>query len=81
MFVNLQDVSKSTVGASFYVAQFMGENGRPFPDDELVKKCLIKVVQETYSRKVPWIRDVGISTSTITKRVEDIGEHLHVTLK
>ena len=81
MFVNLQDVSKSVVRASFYVAQFIGESGRPFADGEFVKKCLIKVVQETCPDKLPCIRDVSLSASTITRRVEDIGEHLHETLK
>ena len=46
VFENLQDVSKSAVRASFYVAQFMGESGRPFTDPEFVKKCLIKIRQE-----------------------------------
>ena len=56
MFVNLQDVSKSAVGASFYVAQFIGESGRPFTDPEFVKKCLIKVVRETCPDKLPYIK-------------------------
>ena len=81
MFVNLQDVIKSAVRASFYVTQFIGESGRPFTDREFVKKCLIKVVQETCPDKLPCIRDVSLSASTITRRVEDIGEHLHETLK
>ena len=81
VFVNLQDVSKSAVRPSFYVAQFIGESGRPFTDREFVKKCLIKVVQETCPDKLRCIRDVSLSASTITRRVEDIGEHLHETLK
>ena len=67
--------------ASFYVAQFIGESGRPFTDGEFVKKCLMEVVQETCLYKLPCIRDVSLSASTTTKRVEDIGEHLHETLK
>ena len=81
VFENLQDVSKSAVRASFYMAQFMGESGRPFTDPEFVKKCLIKVVQETCPDKLPYIRDVSLLASTITRRVEDIGKHLHETLK
>ena len=81
VFENLQDVSKSAVRASFYVAQFMGESDRPFTDPEFVKKCSIKVVQETCTDKLPYIRDVSLLASTITRRVEDIGEHLHETLK
>ena len=81
MFENLQDVSKLPVRASFYVAQFIGESGRPFTDPEFVKKCLRKVVQETCPDKLPYIRDVSLSASTITRTVEDIGEHLHETLK
>ena len=81
MFVNLQDVSKSAVRASFCVAQFIGESGRPFTDREFVKKCLIKVVQETCPDKLRCIRHVSLSASTITRRVEEIGEHLHETLK
>ena len=72
--MNLQDVSKSAVRASFYVAQFIRESGRPFTDGEFVKKCLIKVVQETRPDKLPCVRDVSLSASTITRRVEDIGE-------
>ena len=70
----------SAVRASFYVAQFIGESGRPFTDRELVKKCLIKVVQETCFHNLRCIRDVSLSASTITRRIEDIGEHLHETL-
>ena len=81
VFENLQDVIKSAVRASFYVAQFMGESGRPFTDPEFDKKCLIKVVQETCPDKLPYIRNVSLLASTITTRVEDIGEHLHETLK
>ena len=71
----------SAVRASFNVAQCIGESGRPFTDREFVKKCLIKVVQETCFDKLRCIRDVSLSASTITKRIEDIGEHLHETLK
>ena len=87
VFVNLQDVSMSAVRASFYVAQFIEESGRPFTDREFVKKCLIKVVLETCRDKLPYIRDVSLSASiydfrsTITRRVEDIAVHLHETLK
>ena len=70
----------SAVRASFYVAKFIGESGRPLKDREFVKKCLIKV-QETCPDKLPCIRDVSLSVSTITSRIEDIGEHLHETLK
>ena len=31
--------------------------------------------------KLPYIRDVSLSASTITRRVKDIGKHLHETLK
>ena len=55
MFVNLQDVSQTAVRASFYVTKFTGESGRPFADGEFVKKCLIKVVQETCPDKLPCI--------------------------
>ena len=54
---------------------------RPLTDREFVKKCLIKVVQETCPDKLPCIGDVSLSLSTITRRIEDIGEHLHETLK
>ena len=81
VFVNLQDVSKSAVRARFYVAQFIGESGRPFTDGEFVKKSLIKAVQETCPNKLPCVRDVSLSASTITRRVKDIGKHLHETLK
>ena len=81
VFVNFQDVSKLAVRARFYVAQFVGESGRPFTDGEFVKKCLIKTVQKTCSDKLPCIRYVSLSASTITRRAKDIGEHLHETLK
>ena len=81
VFVNLQDASKLAVRASFYVAQFIGESGRPFTDREFVKKCSIKVVQETCPDKLPCIRDVSLSASTVTRKVENIGEHLHETIK
>ena len=38
-------------------------------------------MQETYHDKLPYIRDVSLSASTVTRRVEVIGEHLHETLK
>ena len=57
------------------MAQFIGENGRPFLEGEFVKKCLIKLVQETCADKLPCIREVSLSASTITRRVEDIGNH------
>ena len=81
VFVNLQDVSKSAVRASFYVAQFILESGRPFTDGEFIKKCLIKVVQEMCPNELPCIRDVSLSVFMITRRVKDIGKHLHETLK
>ena len=63
------------------MAQFIGESGRPITDGEFVKKCMIKVMQETSPDKLLCVRDVSLSASTITRRVEDIGEHLHETLK
>ena len=77
-FARCQQVSCES---KFYVAHFIGESGRPFTDDELVKKGLIKVVQETCPDKLPCIGNVSLSARTITRRVEDISEHLHETLK
>ena len=39
------------------------------------------VVQETRPDKLPCIRDFILSASTISRRVKDIGKHLHKTLK
>ena len=55
----------SAMRASFYVAQFIAESGRPFTDREFAKKCLIKIVQETCPDKLPCIKDVSLSASTI----------------
>ena len=71
----------AAVRASYQVAKLVAEGGRPFTDGEFVKNCILKIAEEVCPDKMGAIANVSLSASTITRRVEDLGQNLFSQLK
>ena len=70
----------AAVRASFRVASVIAAHGRPFSDGELVRECLLEVADEVSPESVAAFKAVSLSTSTVTRRVEDIADDLTAQL-
>lgn len=71
------DENVSLVSASYHVAKYIAESGRPFSDGEFVKTCMMKVIEEICPDKTACVGNVSLSRATITRRIDDMGEELH----
>ena len=71
----------SSVQASFKVAKLIASCGKSFSDGEFAKKCLNAVTMEVCPDKKDALNTVSLSTSTVTRRFEEMGHNVHVQLK
>lgn len=81
IFKKCANENVATVRASYQVAKLVAEGGRPFTDGEFVKNCILKIAEEVCPDKMGAIANVSLSASTITRRVEDLGQNLFSQLK
>ncbi len=68
------------VRASFQVAKLIATSGRPFSDSEFIKKCM-NAVAEVCPDKKDVLNAVNLSASTITRRIEEMGDKLQEKVK
>lgn len=76
-FVRQTQLNQSSIRASFQVAKLIATCGRPFSDSEFVKKCMNAVAAEVYPDKKDVLNAVSLSTSTITRRIEEMGYNVY----
>ncbi len=81
MFVRQTQLNQSSVRASFQVAKLIATSGRPFSDGEFVKKCMNAVAEEVCPDKKDVLNAVSLSASTITRRIEEMGENVYAQLQ
>ncbi|XP_077137137.1 general transcription factor II-I repeat domain-containing protein 2-like [Ranitomeya variabilis] len=80
-FVKQKQLNISSLRASFQVAKLIACTGRPFVEGEFVKECLLSVAKEMCPEKSDLFSTVSLSGSTITRRIEEMGDNLHQHLQ
>lgn len=80
-FVRQTQLNQSAVRASFQVAKLIATSGRPFSDGEFVRKCMNAVVEEVCPDKKVVLNAVSLSASTITRRIEEMGNNVYAQLQ
>ncbi|XP_057183089.1 general transcription factor II-I repeat domain-containing protein 2-like [Triplophysa rosa] len=80
-FVLQTQLNQSSVRASFQVAKLIATNGRPFSDGEFVKKCMNAVAEEVCPDKKDVLNAVSLSASTVTRRIEEMGDNVYAQLQ
>ncbi|XP_069610761.1 general transcription factor II-I repeat domain-containing protein 2-like [Ranitomeya imitator] len=80
-FVKQKQLNISSLRASYQVAKLIACTGRPFAEGEFVKECLLSVAKEMCPEKTDLFSTVSLSGSTITRRIEEMGDNLHQHLQ
>lgn len=68
--------NKAIISASVNVAMLIAKEGKPFTDSEFVKKCVLSIAGNICPDIVDKFEEVPLSTRTITRRIEDVGDNL-----
>lgn len=79
-FKIVADTSESAVRASYRVAEIIAKHGRPFTDSELVKECVLAMVEEVCPEQKKMFENVSLSARTCARRTEDLGTNLRQQL-
>ena len=67
--------------ASYRVAYHLGVAGKSYSDGELVKRCLIDVVECIHSGKEAYHSSIALSRVTMQRRQDDIAQELKLSLQ
>ncbi|UYV77791.1 EPM2AIP1 [Cordylochernes scorpioides] len=76
LFTKVKTEQKAATRASFRVALEIAKRGKPFTDGEMIKECIIAVVEEMCPEKVNLLKTVSMSANTVARRVENIAENI-----
>ncbi|UYV82063.1 EPM2AIP1 [Cordylochernes scorpioides] len=76
LFTKFKTEQEAATRASFRVALEIAKRGKPFTDGEMIKECIIAVVEEMCPEKVNLLKTVSMSANTVARRVENIAENI-----
>ncbi|UYV80144.1 EPM2AIP1 [Cordylochernes scorpioides] len=76
LFTKVKTEQEAATRASFRVALEIAKRGKPFTDGEMIKVCIIAVVEEMCPEKVNLLKTVSMSANTVARRVENIAENI-----
>ncbi|UYV62467.1 EPM2AIP1 [Cordylochernes scorpioides] len=76
LFTKVKTEQEAATRASFRVALEIPKRGKPFTDGEMIKECIIAVVEEMCPEKVNLLKTVSMSANTVARRVENIAENI-----
>ncbi|UYV64114.1 K02A2.6-like, partial [Cordylochernes scorpioides] len=76
LFTKVKTEQEAATRASFRVALEIAKRGKPFTDGEMIKECIIAVVEEMCPEKVNLLNTVSMSANTVARRVENIAENI-----
>ncbi|UYV69630.1 EPM2AIP1 [Cordylochernes scorpioides] len=76
LFTKVKTEQEAATRASFRVALEIAKRGKPFTDGEMIKECIIAVVEEMCPEKVNLLKPVSMSANTVARRVENIAENI-----
>ena len=73
--------TNSRCEASYVEAYHLGVEGKPYSDDELVKRCLIDFVKCIHPGKKADYSSIALSRVTMQRRQDDIAQQLKLSLQ
>ncbi|UYV73035.1 EPM2AIP1, partial [Cordylochernes scorpioides] len=76
LFTKVKTEQEAATRASFRVALEIAKRGNPFTDGEMIKECILAVVEEMCPEKVNLLKTVSMSANTVARRVENIAENI-----
>ncbi|UYV76589.1 EPM2AIP1, partial [Cordylochernes scorpioides] len=76
LFTKVKTEQEAATRASFRVALEIAKRGKPFTDGEMIKECIIAVVEEMCPEKVNLLKTVSMSANTVARKVENIAENI-----
>ncbi|UYV68887.1 EPM2AIP1 [Cordylochernes scorpioides] len=76
LFTKVKTEQEAATRASFRVALEIAKRGKPFTDGEMIKECIIAVVEEMCPEKVNLLKTLSMSANTVARRVENIAENI-----
>ncbi|UYV82126.1 EPM2AIP1 [Cordylochernes scorpioides] len=76
LFTKVKTEQEAATRASFRVALEIAKRGKPFTDGEMIKECIIAVVEEMCPEKVNLLKTVSMSANTVARSVENIAENI-----
>ncbi|UYV69372.1 EPM2AIP1 [Cordylochernes scorpioides] len=76
LFTKVKTEQEAATRASFRVALEIAKRGKPFTDGEMIKECIIAVVEEMCPEKVNLLKTVSMSANTVARRVENIAGNI-----
>ncbi|UYV79034.1 EPM2AIP1 [Cordylochernes scorpioides] len=76
LFTKVKTEQEAATRASFRVALEIAKRGKPFTDGEMIKECIIAVVEEMCPEKVNLLKTISMSANTVARRVENIAVNI-----
>ena len=58
------------------MAYILAKNGKPFTDGEIVKNCLLEIVDELCPEKSNVIKIITLGANTVARRIGDMSTNL-----
>jgi len=72
---------EAIVKASYHVAEILAKAGKSFSNGEVVKTCIMKVVEEIFPEKKSLFSGISLSRPTVTRHIEELGSNLQTQFK
>nr|CAI5869370.1 unnamed protein product [Callosobruchus analis] len=79
-FTKLKTEQEAATRASSRVAFETAKREKPFTDGEMIKECIIAVVEEMCPERVNLLKSLSMSANTVARRVENIAENIYSQL-
>ena len=77
MFVENESVTRT----SYKKVQMMAEHGKPLTDGKLIKVCMMQAVNDLCPEKANLFGSIGLSTSSVVRRTEELGENIVLQIR
>lgn len=81
VFTKINENSEKGTRVSLAISHLIAKNMKPFSDGEFVKECIMTVVDLLCPDEKNVFANVSLSSSTVTRRIEDIAENVKFSLK
>ena len=76
LFTKQDTTAKAATLVSYEIAHIIAKKKKPFSDGDYIKECLSAFSKYSCPEKKAKVEEVSLSRNTITRRIEEISEHL-----
>ncbi|KAI6655305.1 General transcription factor II-I repeat domain-containing protein 2 [Oopsacas minuta] len=80
-FTKINENSKKATKVSLAISHPIAKNMKPFSDGQFVKECIMTAVDLLCPEEKNVFANVSLSSSTVTRRIEDIAKNFKLSLK